>query len=155
LAEVQNKNVGHYLFFDALISTEYLSVGDIDEKWAQVNLMKFNNAKCKVLHLGQGNPKHKYRLGAEWVESSPEEKDLGVQIDEKLYMTQECAITAQQANRALGCIPSSVASRVREGILPLCSALVRLPQESCIQIWSPQHRKDMGLLERVQRRPQK
>ena len=89
--------------------------------------------------------------GGEWVERSPEEKDLGVLVDEKLSMTWRCALVAQKANHILGCIKRSTASRVREVILPCCSALVRPHLESCIQLWSPQHWKDMELLEWVQR----
>jgi len=101
---------------------------------------------------GWGNPKHKHRLGRKWIEGSLEEKDVCVLVDEKLNTTQQCVLAAQKANNILGGIKSNVASRSREGILPLYSALVRPHLESCIQLWSPQHRKDMDLLERVQRR---
>ena len=92
------------------------------ERWACANLIKFNKAKCKVLQVDRGKPKHKYRLGREWIQDSPEEKDSGVLVDKKLSMTRRCTLAAQQANRALGCNPSSVGTGRGRDSAPLPSS---------------------------------
>ena len=89
-------------------------------------LKKFSKGKCKVLHVKRNNPMHQYRLRADLMESGSVERDLGVLVDDKLTMSQQCALAAKKASGILGCSP------------PLYSVPVRPHLEYSVQFWAPQ-----------------
>ncbi|KAJ7423654.1 Steryl-sulfatase [Willisornis vidua] len=114
-----------------------------------------NKGKCQILHLGWGNPGCVYRLGNKRLENSTMERDLRVLVYGKVNMSQQCP--GSQEGQPSPERTSGKASPVGrgEGIVPLCSALRWPHLEYCGQFWALQYKKDIKLLENVQRRAMK
>ncbi|KAK4827847.1 hypothetical protein QYF61_021984 [Mycteria americana] len=103
---------------------------DLDrlEKWANRNLVNFSKGKGKSLYLGR-NMRGLYMLRADWQQSSFAEKELGVLVDTKLNISQQCALAENKGKQH----PQTV-----------------LSLEFCVQVWAPQYKTDMNILARVQ-----
>jgi len=130
---------------------------DLDklEKWACVKLMRFNKAKGKHLH-------YQYRLGDEGIESSPSKKDLGVLVDQKLDRSHQCVLAATEGQPYPGLHQEKHGQQVEGGdSAPLLRSgevppgVLHSTLEPCVQLWNSQHKKDMELLKRVQKRATK
>jgi len=102
--------------------------------------MRFNKSKCRLLHLGRNNHMHWYRLGDDLMERSSVGNHL-VLVDNRLAMSQQCALVDKKANGILGCIKKNVASTSREVILSLYSALARPHLDSVSSFGLPSSNK--------------
>ena len=87
----------------------------------------------------------------ELLEAVHEERDLGIMITKDLKCNKQCLNPANAANKILGMIKRTFTCKSEEIILQLYKSLVRPRLEYCIQAWCPHWRKDIDLLEKVQR----
>jgi ribonucleases P/MRP protein subunit RPP40 len=118
---------------------------DWSDKWQ----LSFNSEKCKVMHIGhkQGT---RYYMSKE-LETIKEEKDLGVSITSDLKPSRQCQKSAAKARGIIGMVRRNFRRLTRRDFRLIYKTYVRPHLEYCIQAWSPHLRKDIELLERVQR----
>ena len=76
-------------------------------------------------------------------------------MDEKLFVSQQCALSVQKANCVLDCIRKGVARREREVMVFLCSAVVKTLLDCCVRAWGPSYRKNAELFNGSRGGPQR
>ena len=117
--------------------------------------MLFNFGKCKCLHTGLGNTGVNYEMGGTILNKTMKEKDSGVTMNADMKVSDQCTLAASKGNQVLGMIRRNITYKEKSLVIPLCKAIVRPHLEYCIQAWTPYLRKDVDMLENIQRRATK
>ena len=130
---------------------------DLDalQMWSETWLLRFNASKCKRMHMGNTNKGTSYHLGNEQIPHVSEERDLGVFITEDCKTTKQCAAAASKAMAQLRIIKRTFTYYDQKCFTILYKTYIRPHLEYCIQAWSPSLKKDVTVLEKVQRRATK
>lgn len=121
-------------------------------RWAEDWQMLFNLDKCVVMHFGNSNKFFEYEINGRKLKTATVERDLGVLISSDGRQSEQCIKAANTANKVLGMIKRNIKSRRKDIIVRLYKTLVRPHLEYCVQAWCPYQKKDIEILERVQRR---
>ena len=120
--------------------------------WANKWGMKFNVKKCKIMHIGPGNPGHRYRMEGEELVEVEEERDIGVVVSKNLKPSRQCQQAANTAGAVLRQVTKNFHYRDKKHFLKLYSQYVRPHLEFSVPAWSPWQRADILILERVQQK---
>ena len=127
-------------------------------RWSEKLQMLFNFGKCNCLHTGSGNTGMNYEMGGTILSKTVKEKDLWllrVTMNANMKVSEQCRIAASKGNQVLVMIRRNITYKEKSLIVPQYKPIVRPHLEYCIQAWSPYLRKDIDMLEKIQRRATK
>jgi ribonuclease P/MRP protein subunit RPP40 len=121
-------------------------------EWAARWGMAFNTKKCKVMHVGRQNPRHQYTMGGHVLETTEDERDIGVQKSSNLKPGGQCGNAAMTANRVLGQVSRAFHYRDKDTFVRVYKLYVLPHLEFAVPAWHPWTKSDAETLEKVQRR---
>ena len=129
---------------------------DLDRlvKWSEKWQM-FNFGKRKCLHTGHGNLDENKEMGDTVLGTHVKEKDVGVTISADMKVSEQCGIVASKGNKILGLIRRNITYKDKTLIIPMYKTVIIPHLEYCIQARRPYRKKDIDMLERIQRRATK
>lgn len=137
------------------VQEDLYSMSDWSVEWE----IGFNAKKCKSMHLGKSNPRTVYFMkdGVKQVpiQQVSDEKDLGVTFCDNLKFDKHIWNCVDKANRILGIVKRSFTYLDCDMFLQLFKTLIRPHLEYSTVVWSPYLKKDIFLIENVQRRATK
>ena len=121
-------------------------------KWSVDWQIEFNVNKCSVIHFGNNNKEFEYNMNDDAIESSKEERYLGVLIDKSLKHDKHISACVKKANRMLGTMRRKLVYREQHSMTSFYKSLVRPYLEYCVQSWNPYQWGHVRLIEGVQRK---
>ena len=122
------------------------------ENWCKNWGMLFNIKKCCILHFGHSNKRYNYKMNEETLETRSTQRDLGIMISNNCLPATQCALAAKKANQVLGQVNRSFSCKTKEIMLQIYKVFVRPHLEYAVTAWSPWHKKDAEIIEKIQRR---
>ena len=124
------------------------------EQWSTEWQLDFNTKKCEVMRISKRSDKSipEYKLCGSILKTVSEVKDLGIYITSNLSWSLQATKCANKANSLLGFIKRIVGPKSPDLFSKLYKSLVRPILEYCSPVWSPHLKKDIEILEKVQRR---
>ena len=126
-------------------------------EWSRKWMLEFNESKCKVMHISlrKTNPEYVYYMNDKVLDKTELEKDLGVFVASNWKTSAHVAKVAARANSMLGRIRHTFTYINKDIFMKVYPSLVRTHMEFAVQAWSPQLKKDIEILEKVQARATK
>ena len=124
-------------------------------EWANKWQMSFNIGKCSVMLIGHNNMQSKYNMSNQQLPRTDQHRDLGIIITKDLKWQKQTEKSCETVNRVLGFIARNFRYKNKELILQLYKSLDRPHLEYAVQFWSPELRRDIDKMEKIQRRATK
>ena len=157
LGAVSNSDVGGHGFplFSVSCSFDDLDFTDFQQLAEAFHEVQPWSSSASSSSTGSGNTGMNYEMGGTILSKTVKEKDLGVTMNANMKVSEQCRIAASKGNQVLGMIRRNITYKEKSLIIPLYKAIVRPHLEYCIQAWNPHLRKDVDMLEKIQRRATK